>query len=106
MNTLLGGTELTVLMQDGTSVAVKVKQLPVKSMRAFLEAQDDELAMIKVAVESPAGFDAEKLTPEAHEKLIVTIEEVNSDFFSRWVARQMARKERLLPGSTKAAPSA
>lgn len=105
MNTLLGGTEVTVQFNDGSFAAVKVKQVPVKDMQAFLLAQDDELKMIAVAVETSAGFNAENLNPESHELLIGTIEKVNNDFFSRWVARQIARKERLLPGSTKVAPS-
>jgi hypothetical protein len=95
--TLLGGSDFEVLHLDGTKAVVRVRQIPVRLMPRFLEAQGDEAKMIEIATGmSPESVDA--LAPDSHETLVVEIERVNSDFFLRWVERQKARAERLMPG--------
>jgi len=95
--TLFGFTEVSVKLLDGTSHTVRVRQLPVRQMHAFLQAQDNEAQMIELACQLDSAT-VDLLAPESHELLIAKIEEVNADFFSRWVARLKNRTERLMPG--------
>jgi hypothetical protein len=107
LTTLLGGRKETLTLSDGTSVEVFVRQLPVSQMDRYLKAQDSEAELIRVACvledakEIPADF-ADRLLGPGLEQLVNAIEEVNSDFFSRWLARQSQRMERM----AKAVPSA
>ena len=95
--TLFGFTEVSVKLLDGTTRPVQVRQLPVRQMHAYLQAQDNEARMIELACQLDSAT-VDLLAPESHEQLIAKIEEVNADFFSRWVARLKDRTERLLPG--------
>lgn len=95
--TLLGEKQHSVTLLDGNTETVTVRQLPVRELPKYLEAQDNELRMIELVCKKPADW-PDKLTPDSHESLVNAIEEVNADFFSRWVARQMARQEKLMPG--------
>jgi len=103
--TLLGGKELTLTIAfaigGGTAEGrFLVQQLPIKKFQELLNAQDDELAMADLFCGQEKGW-SEKLTPESLELVILEGERLNSDFFSRWVQRRLARQEKLLPGVTQ-----
>ena len=108
MATLLGASELTVRLQDGSTEYVRVKQLPVKAYQELLKRQGDEVSQIELYCEhrlkeeepwTPATRDwAESLMPDGHQAIIVKAEELNADFFGAWVRRQMNRMERFNPG--------
>jgi hypothetical protein len=94
MNTIIGGTKVTVIFIDGTSGEVFVRQLPVKVYPQLVEAMQDELKHIDLLCDKP-GL-AETLTPDSHEAVIEAGEKLNADFFSRWLERKQKR-ESLLP---------
>ena len=94
---LLGGITVGVTKKDGAALDVFVKQLAIKDYPKYLVAQDNESDMVALATDLTPENQA-ALTIEAHEKLVAKVEELNMDFFSRWVARHLARQERLIPG--------
>jgi hypothetical protein len=97
ITTLTGGSEITVTKQDGTTEVVTVRQLAVKEFPKFQTLQDDEVEMCAFVCAKTKEW-AESLSNESHEALIAEIEKVNGDFFSRWLARQLARQEKVMPG--------
>lgn len=96
-NTLTGCSEFTVQKKDGTPEIVKVRQLAIKEFPTYERICSDELQTIDFVCSRNAGF-AETLTIESHEGLIAEIERVNGSFFSRWLARQIERQEKIVPG--------
>jgi len=95
---MLGGSQFTVEFTDGNQKTVTVKQLPIRKMEAYLEAQQDEIKMIELVVPDLPPTLIDSLKPESHEALVAEIEKVNADFFSRWFSRLQARVERVAPG--------
>lgn len=87
---LTAGVDFEIALLDNSKQTVKVRQLPVRLMSAYLEAQGDEPKMIELATGlQPEVVDS--LTQESHADLVAKIEEVNADFFSAWGNRQKAR---------------
>lgn len=100
MSTLIGGvTETVIVLDEGKPVAVEVevRQLAIKDYPQLLEAQGNEIAQLQLYCGRPKEW-VERLTPDSHEKLITVAEELNGDFFGRWLSRQMGRLERIRPG--------
>lgn len=97
--TLMGGAPCTANKQDGTQEAVAIRQLPIKLFPDLLAAVENESAMIELFCAKPAGW-AETLTLESFEQIVNEGERLNSDFFSRWAQRRIARQEKLMPGLT------
>jgi hypothetical protein len=95
--TLLGGGTFNAAKKDGTAESVFVRQIGIEDCPAYLELQDDELAMIEFVVAKPEGW-AKTLTPACQEALLAEAERINADFFSRWVERQKKRADKLMPG--------
>lgn len=102
LSTLLGGVEIYVTHSDGSTKAVKVLQLPIKSYNDYLRVLDDELAMADVLCGKEKGW-SETLTLLSLEDVIETGEKLNADFFARWLRRRLARQEMLVPGLTQSA---
>jgi hypothetical protein len=100
INTLLGGMDAVVTLLDGSSVTVRIRQLPVKLFPRLLEAQDDESKLVELLCDQAEGW-ADTLTVESFEQIVTLGEGLNSDFFSRWVRRRLERQERLIPGITE-----
>jgi hypothetical protein len=97
--TLLGGSEFEVALRDGTKAQVSVRQLPIRRMKDYLKAQEDEADMIELACtlngEPVKAQFVDNLAPESHAALVAEIERVNTDFFLAWGKRQRERGERL-----------
>lgn len=100
MATLLGGSELTVTRHDGTTEMVRVRALPVNELQKLAERLDDEPAQVELYCSKPAGW-ALELCRDSYEKVVIEGEALNNDFFMRWLQRQRARQERLVPGITE-----
>ena len=96
--TMLGGNEFVAEFNDGSKQTVKVRQLPIRKMEAYLECQQDEIKMIELVVPDLKPDQIDLLKPESHEALVAEIEKVNADFFSRWFSRLQSRVERVAPG--------
>jgi hypothetical protein len=96
MATLLGGRELTIhRLERDADEKVFVRQLPIKLYPKLRDCLADECAQLELYCDKPPGW-AESLTPPQHEQLITVAEEINRDFFSRWLDRQKGRAA-LLP---------
>lgn len=102
LSTLLGGQTIPLIYLDGKFEDVKVIQLPVSSYPEYLKVQDDEPRMAEFLCDKESGW-ADRLTPACLDAVITLGEELNTDFFSRWVRRRLARQEIFMPGVTKAA---
>jgi hypothetical protein len=70
------------------------RQIPIREMPKYLEAQGDECAMIELVCKVKSDV-VDRLTNESHVALIAEIERVNADFFTKWGMRQKARGENL-----------
>ncbi len=90
-DTLIGGIKLTVTVA-GAPTEVVVKQLPVSLYPHYLATMADECRQVELLCGQPEGW-AESLSPESHEQIITTGDELNADFFGRWVARREARQK-------------
>lgn len=93
---------MIVTKLDGTTEAVKVMQLPIRSMGDYLAAIDDESKLVELAANKEAGW-SDSLTEESFEAVIIKMEELNADFFFRWLnrrAKRMAGLAAFLPQGT------
>lgn len=97
--TLNGGVNITVTKKDKSTEQVFIRQLEIWEFPALLDALGKEIEMIMLFCAKEKAW-AKTLSVESWEQLVTTGEEINSDFFSRWVRRQVARQERLMPGVT------
>jgi hypothetical protein len=106
---LAGGVELTVERLDGQRETVKVRQLPLRLMAAYGNAQGDEGALCELFADRPEGW-ADALKLESAEALVELGDQLNLTPFFRWARRRTAAGERLapltqnLPGSAKSPP--
>ncbi len=97
MNTTLnGGKELTLTIGE-ESRTFFVKQVTIREMQRYLELQDDEIGIVAFCTNQTAE-EVQALPLEVQEQLVEACEEVNADFFSRWLQRQQRRMERMAPG--------
>jgi hypothetical protein len=85
--TLLGETEIKVDRLDGLHAIAKIQQLPLAKMAELAAALSDEVAMVKLF----SGLDANELTRESAEAIVVEGERINMDFFERWDTRRKSR---------------
>lgn len=97
MATLMGGTEVEVRLQDGSSEVVKVLQLQIEQYPRLLSLLDDERAQVELYCGRPAGW-AAKLAVASHHRIMAVAEELNGDFFGAWLRRKMGKLELLKPG--------
>ena len=96
-STLTAGQDLAVRSYGGITETVRVLQLPIKSYPKLLETIDVELGLVELYCNKPKGW-AETLDLESHEAVLELADKLNSDFFSRWMARRVTRMERVRPG--------
>jgi len=90
------GTELEVTLQTGHKDKVQIKLLPITAMPKYLEALDDDTAMIQLATGKSKTY-AEGLSFDSALELLDKIEEVNGPNAERWADRKMKRVEKYLP---------
>lgn len=92
--TLFGGSKFEATINTGHKVEVFVRQLPIREMQQYLEAQSNECAIIELVCKlKPEVVD--RLTADSHIALLAEIERVNGDFFTKWGERQKGRGEKL-----------
>ena len=94
-STLLGGSPATASTRQGTTEEVFLRQLPVRLYPKLRDLASDESAQLELYCDRPSGW-ADTLTPESHEALLAAAEDLNSDFFQRWVERQRTKQERVI----------
>jgi hypothetical protein len=96
IETVLGGSEITVTFIDGSTEKVKVRQLPIRLYQRYLETMDKESEMVELLTGmKPMRVDA--LTYESHEAIVAEGERVNGGFFGRWLQRSKERTQRIAP---------
>ena len=104
-----GGVEVTVTHLDDTEETIKVRQVPLRHMSEYGNAQGDEGKIIEIVTNKPAEW-VDSLTQESQELLIETGEQLNLDPFYRWTKRRLTANNRLEPlnnllsGSGKSVP--
>ena len=94
--TLRGGQDLHVQLDDGATETVLVRQLPVKDFEIWLASLDDEPRAAELLCGRDEGW-GDRLSVESLEAVILAGERLNRDFFERWLQRRTARKEWLAP---------
>ena len=119
--TLIGGAVTTIHRKpEWGRQEVFVRQLPIEDYPKLLGLMDDEGAQLELyclvkgppdSTDKTHGTDArwvpvekgwaKTLTPAAHDSLMEKAEELNRDFFGRWLRRRMAKMEAIRPGLTE-----
>ena len=99
MQTLLGYSEVPVTFATGETATVKVRQLPVRLLSAYLLKIDDEAGAVELFTNQPEGW-ADTLTLESFEAILKEGERLNSESFFAWLRRRVERQERIAPGTT------
>lgn len=94
IGTILGGEEIRVTTVDGKTETVKVRQLPLSAYPAYLACQDDECVQVALLCDREPGW-ADTLTIESVEAILAKGDEINADFFGRWLRRRAARLDRI-----------
>ena len=97
MATLLGGVELDVETMTGAKLTVKVRQVPISLFPRYADCVDKEAQMIELLCSAEKDW-ADTLTIESCERILKAGEDLNADFFARWLQRRMERVEKMYPG--------
>jgi hypothetical protein len=85
--TLLGGVDYEARKLDGSTEAVRIRQLPVRLMDQYLNVLNDEPKVVELLCGRPAGW-SDCLSNESFEKIVEEGTRVNADFFERFLARK------------------
>lgn len=94
---MAGGEKFTVRFVDGKTESVIVRALGVRDFEKYLNILDDEPAVAELLCDMPPKK-VDRLDPASLGELVDFGEEVNAPFFQPWLARRMARKERMVTG--------
>jgi hypothetical protein len=95
---LHGGKEVIVRVSADLNETVFVRQLAIREKTEYLAAQDDEDKIIALVTGRPDKW-IHALPIAQAEKLVLAADEVNGDFFHRWLTRRADRIERVAPGT-------
>jgi len=86
--TVVGGVELEVNYQNnGEKEVVRVRQVPISKIPAFLLAMGDEAATIELYCDRPKGW-ADTLSVESANAVADKGQEINLPFLNAWWRRQ------------------
>ncbi len=111
--TLLGGAEMEVEFVGGEKAKVWVRQLAIEEYPRLLMLLEDEVGQVELYCRVATGGDkgGEKggweavpegwgrgLTPASHDAVMTKAEELNRDFFYRWLRRRLEKVELIRPG--------
>lgn len=96
VETLLGGLPISVKFRDGTTEKVFVREVPIRKLPDFMEAQDDEPALVELVCEKPEGW-ADTLTTESFEGIVRQGGDLNFPLLERWLQRKADAVKRLQP---------
>lgn len=97
LTTLLGGKEITVLLENGESEQIKVRQLPIRKLEEFLQKIGDEDAMVELYASKESGW-SQRLSRDSWEQVLDLGEAMNLDFFTRRAKARIERQEKIMPG--------
>ncbi len=90
MTTAIGGKEFEVLMLDGSTQAVKIRQLPIRLLVGrWAQLQGDEAALVELYCDEAEGWD-DLIAPEAHDEIVKIGSELNRPRFARWAESRRA----------------
>jgi hypothetical protein len=93
MITVAGGVDLEVAFQNnGSKAMVKVRQVPISKIPAFLLAMGDEAKLIELYCDKPSGW-ADTLTIESANEIANTGQDINRPFLDAWWRRQAKWRE-------------
>jgi len=86
--TVAGGADLEIHYQrNGDKELVRVRQIPISKIQAFLLAMGDEAATIELYCDKPKGW-ADTLSVESANAIADLGQELNLPFLNAWWRRQ------------------
>ena len=94
LTTVLGKRVMRVKTVAGPEIEVEVRQLPMRRMNELALAIGDPTAVIKLCTGKDEAF-LDNLSPESFVELSRACDEVNADFFGRWLALADERNRRM-----------
>lgn len=95
LTTVLGKKVIRVqTVNGGPPLEVAVQQLPMRRMNELAVAVADPAAMVRLCTGKGDDF-LDTVTPESFVDLCRACDEVNADFFGRWLALAEERNRRL-----------
>lgn len=94
---IVGYKEIEVVFRDGSKETVRVKQVGLEDCQLLMRllSEQDDLALIAFYTGRDLDW-ASKLTPESQEYILDAAEELNSDFFQRWLRRRTKYRQLLM----------
>lgn len=96
LETITGHSNISVQQIDGTTVEVRVTQIPVEMWPKAIDVALDEARFVELVCNQPRGW-ADKLPPKSRTIVAEEAERVNEDFFAS-LARRARMVNRLAPG--------
>jgi hypothetical protein len=106
MDTLMKGRSVSVVLSDGATESVNVRQLPLGEYRKAMLVSDDEFKLVTFICGKHDSW-IDKVNPESYETLRAVVQEVNEKGFFVYKARQdginIARINQLSPQAAEAA---
>lgn len=94
---LNGGVEIVVRFIDGRpEELVKVRQIAMRHMAQYGNAQGDEGALLDLFTGKDAAW-VDNLTQESQEEIVVIGDQLNLDPFFRWSTRRLTANKQLEP---------
>jgi hypothetical protein len=97
ITTLLGGVDFEAAKLDGSTEAVRIRQLGIRHLPKYLEVFEDEAASIELFCDRPKGW-ADTLSLQSCNEILERGEALNLDPLTRYADRSLARREKVMPG--------
>ncbi len=93
---LYGEAEVTVTTRAGKTEKVKVRALPLRELRKYTEAQEDDVALSELLTGKESDF-IDKLTDESVYAIVDKGRELNHPRMANWVKRRVQSVKKLEP---------
>ena len=90
--TLFGGRELPVKLEDGRDATVTVRQLRLRDYPGAFALLDQEFKFVALACDTKPAL-IEALHPESYERVFAAVKEINKEGFFVYAARQAERAQ-------------
>ncbi len=100
LTTLVGGEDLTAILKDGTSEAVKVRELPIRDLQKAVMSMGDDAKLIEIYCDKPSGW-ADRLQLRSALDILAAGNRVNEPFFVEYIQAKNDQLSRIAPGLAK-----
>lgn len=96
--TLAGGIETVVILRDGSTEKVLVRELAVEDYPKLFVNLGSELRQVEIYCDKPEGW-GKTLKPISHNEVMKVAEQINKESFFGWSLRQLEKGAKLMPGA-------